>query len=151
METLVPLLIERNLTISSVESLTAGLFSSSIASVSNASKVLKGGLVTYTNECKIEVLGVDKQIIANEGVISEACVKAMVIQGKKMFNTDLVVSFSGNAGPSAMEGKEVGLVYMALLIHDQTYTFKEVFLGDRQEVRSQCIAYMVKQIKDKLG
>ncbi len=147
MKKLVPLLIKKGYTISSVESLTAGLFSASVASIPNASKVLKGALVTYTNECKMQVLGVEEEIINTFGVISSQCVSAMVVHGKMMFNTDIVVAFSGNAGPSVMEQKEAGLVYMALLYNEQIVIFKEIFKGNRDEVRKQCVEYMVQQIK----
>ncbi len=147
MQELVALLIDKQLRIASIESLTAGLFASSIASVPNASKVLVGSLVTYTNDCKIKLLHMDEAIIQTHGVISSECVSAMATQGQSMFNSDIVVSFSGNAGPSVMEDKEVGLVYMALLYKGNIKVFKEQFHGNRNEVRLASVNYMCEQIK----
>ena len=114
MDKLVSLLKERNLTISCAESLTGGLFASSITNVSGASNVFKGGVVSYTNEIKEKVLGVEKNVLDNEGAISYECCKQMANNVKSIFNTDIGVSFTGNAGPSANENKPVGLVYIGI-------------------------------------
>lgn len=147
MQALVKLLIERQYSIASIESLTAGLFASKLAEVSGASAVLKGALVTYQTSCKEEVLHVDADTIKKYGVISKEVADAMAIKGKEMFQSDLVVSFSGNAGPLAWENKEVGLVHMGLYFKDTLYSYKEVFKGDRNEIREQCVSYMCDKIK----
>ena len=72
----------------------------------------------------------------------------MAMKGHAMFQSDLVVSFSGNAGPVAWENKEVGLVHMGLYFHGTLYSFKEVFKGNRNEIREQCVIYMCEKIKN---
>ena len=146
MHALVQLLKQKHLTIASIESLTAGLFASSLAEVPGASNVLKGALVTYQTRCKEEVLHVDKDIILTYGVISKEVAEAMVLQGKKMFHSDIVVSFTGNAGPDVMDEKEVGLVHMSVLYQEELSSFAVQFKGSRNEIRKQAVSYLSKEI-----
>ena len=132
-------LIDNNISISSVESLTGGLFASTITEVPGISKVFKGTLVTYTNEIKEKVLGVRKETLDNYGAVSKECVKEMLLQGANIFVSDIVVAFSGNAGPSASEGKPVGLVYIGYMINGETHVHECNFEGTREEIRKQCI------------
>ncbi len=150
MKDLVALLIQKQYTIASVESLTAGLFASKIAQVPGASKVLYGGLITYQSECKQEVLHVDAKVIKKYGVISKEVADAMALQGQKMFACDVVVSFSGNAGPDAMDGKPVGLVHMAIVVKQQLYSFENVFAGDRETIRNEACLYMYEKLLEIL-
>lgn len=146
MQELVNLLLQKKLTIASVESLTAGLFTAMVAEVSGASQVLKGGLVTYQTACKEEVLHLDKAQIDNYGVISKEIADAMAQKGLKLFETDLCVSFTGNAGPDVMDDKPVGLVHMAIVYQNETYSFEKIFAGTRNTIRKQAVLYM----KDEL-
>ena len=146
MHALVQLLKQKHLTIASIESLTAGLFASSLAEVPGASNVLKGALVTYQTRCKEEVLHVDKDIILTYGVISKEVAEAMVLQGKKMFHSDIVVSFTGNAGPDVMDEKEGGLVHMSVLYQEELSSFAVQFKGSRNEIRKQAVSYLSKEI-----
>ena len=150
MQELVALLKENSYTIASIESLTAGLFSSKMAEVSGASAVLKGALVTYQTIVKENVLHVDKELIENHGVISKEVADAMAICGEKLFHSDLVVSFSGNAGPTAMDDKEVGLVHMAIWFKGNIYSYKKVFKGNRNEIRESAVNYMCEEIKEMI-
>lgn len=142
---LLNLLKEKNLTISSMESLTGGLFASTITSIAGASKCYKGSFVTYTNEIKNEC-GVKKETIDQYGVISFECVKEMAICSKKYFDTDIAISFSGNAGPEASDGKEVGLVYIAILIDKYLYSYKLHFKGERNFIRNECVNFACKKL-----
>lgn len=150
MKELVALLQERHYTIASIESITAGLFPSKMAEIAGASQVLKGGLVTYQTSCKEDVLHLDKDLISRYGVISKEVADAMALQGKKMFHSDLCVSFTGNAGPDVMDEKEVGLVHMAIAYGENLYSFEQVFSGQRNEIREQAVAYLVEEIKKLL-
>lgn len=114
MQELVKLLRRKNKTIGSCESLTAGLFTSLLAEVPGASAVLKGGIVSYQTQIKERVVHVDEKLIRQYGVISAECAAAMAQQARVLLDVDLCVSFTGNAGPSAMEGKPAGCVYCAL-------------------------------------
>ena len=105
----VELLKNSNLTIGSIESLTGGLFASNLTSIPGVSKVFKGSVVSYATEVKEMVVNVSKDVVTNYGVVSKECALEMALNGKKLLGVDVCVSFTGNAGPSAMENKEVGI------------------------------------------
>lgn len=146
MKELVEILKKKQYTIASIESLTAGLFTSKIAEVSGASAILKGGLITYMTSCKSDVLHIDAELINNYGVISKQIAEAMVIKGIDMFKTDIVVSFTGNAGPDVMDDKPVGLVHMAIHFQSEIYTYEHIFVGNRNDIREQACEYMCRQL-----
>ena len=137
---------EKHYTISSVESLTAGLFSAKIAEISGASAVLKGGLITYASDFKTLLANVDSTLIEKHGVVSFEVAEAMAEGGKSVMNTDICVSFTGNAGPTVLENKKVGEVYIGIAIHGKTEVFHEIFSGDRNEIRNEVCAYACKKI-----
>ncbi len=144
---LVKLCTQKQVTISSCESLTAGLFTSTIASVPGASAVLKGGLVTYFTEMKHELAKVDLALIEKYGVVSQECAYAMATNTRKIMTTDFCISFTGNAGPSSMEGKEAGLVYCAIASKEKTDVF-EFHLGqmERNELRQYLVDTMIEKL-----
>lgn len=146
MKELVEILKKKQYTIASIESLTAGLFTSKIAEVSGASAILKGGLVTYMTTCKRDVLHVDADLINEYGVISKQIAEAMVNKGMEMFETDIVVSFTGNAGPDVMDDKPVGLVHMAINFKNDIYTYEHIFKGNRNQIREQACEYISRQL-----
>lgn len=146
MKELVEILKKKQYSIASIESLTAGLFTSKIAEVSGASAILKGGLVTYMTSCKRDVLHIDADLINDYGVISKQIAEAMVIKGMDMFKTDIVVSFTGNAGPDVMDDKPVGLVHMAINFENEIYTYEYIFKGNRNQIREQACEYMSRQL-----
>ncbi len=136
-------------TIASCESLTAGLFSSTIASNPGASQVLKGGLVTYFTEMKEKLAKVDSKIVLEYGVVSEACALAMAQNTRKIMDVDYCVSFTGNAGPSSMEDKPAGCVYCAIATCNQSFVYH--FQCDdmtRNEVRAYVVEQMIKHLYD---
>ena len=146
MQELVKSLKTKGLTIASIESLTGGMFASLMSSVPGASSVFKGSLVSYQTIVKEEVLHVDKTIIDAYGVISMECAKAMAIQGEKMFQSDIVVSCTGNAGPDAMDGKAVGFVCMGILVHDKISTYEVTFDGNRASIRLQVCEFLKEKV-----
>lgn len=136
----------KKLTIGSCESLTAGLFTSTLASVPGASSVLKGGFTTYMSEAKTDVVGVDKQVIALFGVISEETAMQMASKAGKLLNCDICVSFSGNAGPDVMEEKPVGMVCCGVWYQGKSMAFTLQLAGDRNEIRNQAVVNMCQYI-----
>lgn len=139
MEELVSLLKEKNLTLSSVESLTGGLFASRITSFPGVSSFFKGGVVTYWTSIKEEVVHVSKEVIVQYGVVSKECALEMARKGQVLLSSDICISFTGNAGPSVMENKAVGLVYIGLKIKDKEFVKELRLQGDRNEIRNKCI------------
>lgn len=136
---LIQLAKQKGITIGSVESLTAGLLSSTLAEVSGASAVLKGGLVTYASELKIQLANVPTSIVLEKGVVSPECALAMAQGGQQVLKVDLCVSLTGNAGPEAMENKPVGLVYVGLAYGQQTRVLEYHLTGDRAQIRQQIV------------
>lgn len=147
MEELVALLQEKQLTISSCESLTGGLFSSSIAAIPGASNVLMGGIVVYQNEIKVQVAHVDAQIIECYGAISKECAQAMAQQTRLLLHCDICVSFTGNAGPGVMEEKPSGLVYCAIANETHIQCFEFLIEGNRNMVRHVVVNKMCEEVK----
>lgn len=150
MDELVELLTKKKLTLSSVESLTSGLFCSKVAEVNHASAILYGGINTYKTDAKVEILGIDKNELQKHGVVSDECAKMMCEKGHKLMKTDIVVSCTGNAGPTAMENKAVGLVYIGIYFKGNIETKKLNLKGSRNDIRNLVVDEMVKLIKETL-
>ena len=111
----VKLLIKKNLKISFAESCTGGLLSSSITSISGSSKVFTLGLITYSNQAKINILKVPKKIILKHGAVSYETCFSMVKNLNKISKTNISLSITGVAGPKGgTKQKPVGLVYIAI-------------------------------------
>ena len=112
---LVRKLIKKKLKISFVESCTGGMLSSTITSISGASKVFSLGLVTYSNQAKIKLLKVNKNIIKNHGAVSSECCEAMVKNLAKISKAQINISVTGIAGPKGGSRlKPIGLVYIGV-------------------------------------
>ncbi len=153
MEQLVSLLIARNLSIASCESFTCGQFGAALGQVPGVSAVYRGSLVAYHTAVKIKVLGLDENLIAQYGAVSQETAVAMAVAGQKMFAADICVSFTGNAGPDPMEGKPVGLCYIAAAIGDKTYSKTLHLGGSRQDIKDAAViaavALVTRHIKQK--
>lgn len=150
MKELVQLLKNKHMTISSIESLTGGMFASTLSEVAGASSVFKGSLVSYQTIIKEQVLGIDKTLIERYGVISKECAEAMAKAGKKMFQSDVVVSCTGNAGPDVMDDKPVGLVFMSVAIYGKIETYQKIFKGTRNEVRKNVCEYLQQKVLEQI-
>jgi len=125
----VKLLKKKKIKISFAESCTGGLLSSVITSVSGSSKIFNLGLISYSNESKVNVLGVPKKIITKYGAVSEQVCKTMVKNVSKIAKTQISVSITGIAGPGgSTKKKPVGLVYIGIKrgnkININKYLFK---------------------------
>ena len=115
MKSLIKLLIKKKIKISVVESCTGGLLASAITSISGASKIFSLGLITYSNQAKIKILRVNKNIIKRFGAVSYECCYAMVNNLSRISKTNINVSITGIAGPrGGTKKKPVGLVYIGL-------------------------------------
>lgn len=146
MDELAQILMEKQISISSVESFTVGGFANLIGSISGISAVYRGSLVSYQTRIKRDVLHIDENVIKTFGVVSTEVAGLMAIEGQKMFESDLCVSFTGNAGPTAMEGKPVGLVYIGIAYQDEIHTFCFELSGSRDEIKKQAILLGIEKI-----
>lgn len=133
------LLESKKLTLGSAESLTGGLFASTITGVPGASKVFKGSLVTYAIETKAALLGIDLSTIKEHGVVSSVVAFQMASLARKKLNVDLAVSFTGNAGPDALDGLPVGTVFIGIATKSSTSVIPMRYHGSRNEIRKACV------------
>ena len=109
------ILKRKKLKLAVAESCTGGLLASSVTSISGASKIFNLGLVTYSNQAKIKILRVNKNIIKRYGAVSHQCCLAMVYNLSKISKAHINVSITGIAGPKGgTKQKPVGLVYIGI-------------------------------------
>ena len=130
---IVKILSKKKLKISFAESCTGGLLSSSITSISGSSKVFTVGLVTYSNQAKINILKVPKKIIMKNGAVSyETCI-SMVKNLSKISKTNISVSITGVAGPKGgTKQKPVGLVYIGIKRDNKILVKKYLFKNKKR-------------------
>lgn len=141
---LVNLLIKKKKTISSVESFTGGHFISSLIKVPGASKVVCGGLITYKEKIKVNLLQINEDVIKKYGVVSEEVAKEMAINGFKKIRSDIVVSFTGNAGPKKEKGKSgVGDVYIGLKYCKKIKVFFFSLKGSRNDIIKKSVSKII--------
>lgn len=143
---IVETLKDKGLTLSSSESFTGGGFANYITNIPGASNIYKGGMVTYCNEMKHQLLNVKQETLDKFGAISKECVYEMVSNTQKIFNTDIAVSFSGNAGPGTSEGKECGLVYIGIAFKDKIEVNELMIKKERVEVKKEAIEFAINKI-----
>ena len=134
-------------TLGSVESFTGGLFAKEITSVPGASHFYKGGLVTYATEEKNRLIGIPYEAIDQFGVVSKEVATLMAANGQKALNVDYCVSFTGNAGPDAMEGKPVGEVYIAVATYDGVKVYGHQLEGTREEIQKKGVELALDLLK----
>lgn len=133
------LLKEQDLTLTTAESLTGGLLASRFTAVPGASEVFKQGFVTYCNRAKRKLLEVKKSTLKEYGAVSARTAKEMAKNGVFATGSDVCVSLTGLAGPAAEEGKPVGLVYIACCYKNRTIVREYHFKGDRRQIREQSV------------
>tara|TARA_Y100000996_G_C22215861_1_gene517400 strand:- start:89 stop:559 length:471 start_codon:yes stop_codon:yes gene_type:complete len=129
----IKLLGKKGLNISFVESCTGGLLSSSITSMSGSSKVFTLGLVTYSNQAKVNILKVPKKIITKHGAVSYETCLCMVKNLNKLSKTNISVSITGVAGPKGgTKQKPVGLVYIGIKRGNKVIIKKNLFKNKKR-------------------
>jgi nicotinamide-nucleotide amidase len=147
-EVVAELLRERGLTLALAESCTGGLLASRLTSVPGASEFLERGYVTYSNQAKVELLGVDPALIEAHGAVSEEVARAMAEGARRAAGTDLAVAITGIAGPGGeTPGKPVGLVFLALAGTLGDRLRRVQFPGDRERVRRQAAQAALEMIR----
>ena len=141
------LLIAKGLTISVAESCTGGSLSHTITSIPGASSYFDCGYITYSNQSKVDMLGVDIQAIKTYGAVSEEVVLEMVIGVATKSHSDVAVSITGVAGPTGgTPEKPVGMVCFGFFYDGKTSTTTQLFSGDRASIVSQSVSYAMRQL-----
>ena len=127
-------------TIATAESLTGGGIGAALTAVPGSSAVYKGGIISYTNEIKMNLLGVSSAVLEMYGAVSEPVAEQMAAGARKLLDVDLAVSVTGLAGPDGDEfGNPVGTVYIGYKDALRSVVQHHCFSGGRESVRLQTI------------
>lgn len=150
-ETVVELLSEKQLHVTTAESCTGGLIAGTLVNAAGASAVLNEGYVTYSNEAKERLLGVSHKTLETYGAVSEQTAKEMAKGAAKAANAEAALSATGIAGPGGgTEDKPVGLVYIGCYLNGNI-TVKECrFHGNRMENRVHTVETALEMLKEAL-
>lgn len=141
----------RLFTIGTVESATGGRIADKITNVPGSSDYFKGSVVAYSNEAKINILGVKKETIENYGAVSPETAIEMAQGGRRLLDVDICISDTGIAGPSGgSQEKPVGLFYFGLASERESLNQKHVFSGNRQENKRDAAEAALNMLKQYL-
>ena len=145
------LLISKNMSIAVAESCTGGSISSSLTSIPGASTYFNCGFITYSNQSKVNMLGVDPKTIELYGAVSEKVAYEMAMGAGQNSQSDLALSVTGIAGPSGgTPGKPVGTVCFGFFIDGNVETTTQFFSGVRSEIVSESIAFALTELTLKI-
>ena len=133
------LFINANRTLGSVESFTGGRFASSMTAIPGASRFFVGAYVTYATWEKVRLLNIKKERVDAYGVVSQEIAGDMAMHGRFLLDSDYCISFTGNAGPTPMENKPVGLIYIGVSAYNYTQVFQYLLKGNREEIINQAL------------
>ncbi len=141
-EKLVELYKSSGKTCATAESCTGGGIGAAITSVAGSSEVFLGGIISYANEVKRDVLGVSQDTLDTVGAVSSETAAQMAEGARKLTKADVAVAVTGIAGPGGGSAeKPVGLVWFGLATADGVRTEKAIFPGDREKVRSATVTH----------
>lgn len=150
-QVLVKLLLEKNITIGTVESCTGGMIASRLVSCSGVSQVFLEGAVTYSNEAKMRTVNVKKETLDRYGAVSEETAREMAEGIAKRAGADIGVSTTGIAGPDGgTDEKPVGLVYIGIYYKGKTEAYRYVFNGNRNKVRNRATVTALDKVRRKI-
>ena len=139
-------------TLVTAESCTGGGIGAALTGIPGSSAVYKGGIISYTNWVKENLLNVDSEILKNCGAVSPEVAKAMAAGVRKILQADVAVSVTGLAGPGADEfGNPVGTVYIGYSDAVRSESIACYFTGSREEIRIQAVETALKIIIDFNG
>jgi PncC family amidohydrolase len=141
------LMSDGTVTLAAAESCTGGLVSYRVTSVAGSSAYFLGGLVTYTNELKHQLLGVRRETLESYGAVSDACAREMAEGVRKVTGATIGVSTTGIAGPGgATARKPVGLIYIACATADGTECHEVRWRGDRATNMKDATEYALNMV-----
>lgn len=139
--------------IATAESCTGGLIAATLTAIAGSSDVVDRGFVTYSNEAKMEMLGVPAALLAAHGAVSETVARAMAEGALARSRADLSVAVTGVAGPGGGSAeKPVGLVWFGLAQHGAAvHSERVVFPGDRAAIRAATVGHAVVLLRGRVG
>ncbi len=152
-KTLSDVLRVKQLRICCAESCTGGLVCSLITDLAGSSDIFDRGFITYSNQSKIDLLGVSQAILNQFGAVSAECAAAMALGALKNSEADLALSITGIAGPSGGSAeKPVGLVYLGFARRQAEVVVEQINLpGERQDIRFAAARTALELVLNKIG
>lgn len=146
--------LEAGITIGTAESCTGGLVGKTLTDLGGSSGYYQGGIISYANSVKEQVLGVSSDTLATYGAVSEETAKEMVEGVFRVLRTDYAIATTGIAGPGGgSQEKPVGLVYIGIGTPRGITVYKEIFIGDRTSIRKsvaeRAIQYVYKELIER--
>ncbi|WP_062301337.1 CinA family protein [Demequina subtropica] len=150
-EPVVAALRERGLTIATAESLTGGALCSALVDVPGASAVVRGGVVAYTADMKVRLLGVDPDLIRDHGLVSAEVAEAMARGVREATGATIGVATTGVAGPEPHDGAPVGSVHLAVAGPARALRVHRRLTGDRAAVRAGAVEAALAAVLEALA
>ena len=147
---LAELLEKHKLLITTAESLTGGSLAGTIVNVPGISEWFREGHITYSNETKHRILGVQEETLAEFGAVSAETAEEMARGAARIAGADVGISTTGNAGPDVSEGKPAGLYYVGIYYAGVVSVFEEHAEGDRAAVRAHAVEHALRHCIDVL-
>ncbi|MDD3958065.1 MAG: CinA family protein [Candidatus Izemoplasmatales bacterium] len=132
----------RSWTVSTAESVTGGLIASMILEQPGASHIFHQGLITYSDQAKIDLLHVAKETLDNFGVVSPETALAMAVSLQRLTSSDITIASTGYAGPEGGDDTHpVGTIYLGIAVENHSFVIHKVFTGTRNQIRLQASAH----------
>ena len=142
-------LIEKNISVATVESCSGGLLAYTFIKHNNASKIFKSGYVTYSNKSKEKILNIKNEILIKYGSVSQEVAKKMIENLYRIEKCQISIATTGIAGPTGgSKIKPVGLVYIGLKFKSKTKIFKKIFSGTRIQIQKKSVKYIFNKINE---
>ena len=141
----------QGLTVATCESLTGGMICAALVDVPGASRVVRGGLITYQTDTKSLLAGVDAGLIEAYGVVSAEVARAMAAGARDALHADIAVSATGMASPGEIGDPPAGTVFVGLASEKGVQAVELHLTGDRQAVRQQTVDAAIKLIGQEIG
>ncbi len=146
---LVRMLREAGLTLATAESCTGGLLAKRITDVPGSSDVFLGGVVAYSNEAKVNLVGVPEKMVRDHGAVSREVAEALAVGARARFGAHVGVGITGIAGPGGgTPEKPVGLVWMAIATDAGVRSESTVYIGIRQDIRTKATQTALTKLRD---
>lgn len=144
---------DRKITLSLAESCTGGLISHYITLLPGASTFFEAGAVTYSANAKRKILGIPKETLLVNGIVSEQTAQVMAERVRYLLGTDYALSTTGNLGPDVLEGGRAGLIYMAVSSRKGTDINKVMLTGKRKDIKDRAaliaLEFLLKKVKKR--
>lgn len=147
----IELLTRAGMTVATCESLTGGLICATLVDVPGASRVVRGGLITYQTDTKTLLAGVDAGLIGEKGVVSAEVARAMAEGTRQRLGVDIAVSATGMASPGGADEPPAGTVFVGVASGKGVRAIRLNLAGDRQEIRHQTVEAAIRAIMEEIS